>query len=365
MALTAGLTGARGNRSRLLAFASLVVSVSLLSLSGLQSAGAAAAKPDHLAIISITDGDGNTLPSAGGSFVAPAGQTVKYTVQTQDSSNNPAPVSGRTTIYLTENGAGGSFGTAQGSIPSRGTQVTLPISAIYTLTSDTARQDYNVVVTADDDTNPAQAPADETDLLPGWKTGNFVRDFNSFASLGSNSLISAGGGCAKKKGCSAGTARVFSASQTTDPESLCTATATQPTCVIIELNNGAQGFAVLTLSDCDGFGGSGGLTSADCRSLLVSFLADINGLYSNAAPLTMIFKCDSTTCGGGGISGYTIFVDSSNGVPATESQPCAANSHVIPDTLDFCTDYNASHRDNSQDLVLYLLIARDIVGRIH
>jgi hypothetical protein len=363
MALTAGLTGAGGKRSRLLAFASLVVGVSLLSLSGLQSAGAAATKPDHLAIISITDGDGNTLPIAGGSFVAPAGQTVKYTVQAQDSSNNPAPVSGRTTIYLTENGAGGSFGTAQGSIPSRGTLGT--ISATYTLTSATARQDYNVVVTADDDTSPAQAPADETDLLPGSSTGNFVRDFNSFASLGSNSLISAGGGCAKKKGCSAGTARVFSASQTTDPESLCTATATQPTCVIIELNNGAAGFAVLTLSDCDGFGGSTGLVSTDCRSLLVSFLADINGLYSNAAPLTMIFKCDSTTCGGGGISGYTIFVDSSNGVPATESQPCAANSHVIPDTLDFCTDYNASHRDNSQDLVLYLLVARDYTGRIH
>jgi hypothetical protein len=363
MALTAGVTRARGNGNRLVLLLSIVLSVSLLSLSGLQSAGAAATKPDHLAIISITDVDGNTLPTAGGSFMAPAGQTVNYTVQTRDSSGNPAPVSGRTTIYLTENGAGGSFGTAQGSIPSRGTQVT--ISATYTLTSATARQDYNVVVTADDDTSPAQAPADETDLLPGPSTVNFVRDFNSFASLGDNSIISAGGGCAKKKGCPTGTARVFSASQTTDPESLCTATATQPTCVIIELNKGANGFAVLTLSDCDGFGGAGGLTSADCRSLLVSFLADITNLYSNTAPLTMIFKCDSTTCGGGGISSYTIFVSSQNDVPNTESQACPSNTHEIPAGSDFCTDYNASHRDNSQDLVMYLLVARDPTSRLH
>jgi hypothetical protein len=328
----------------------LVVSISMLGLTGLQSAGAAA-KPDHLAIISITDADGNELPHAAGSFVAPTGKTVKYTVQTQDSSNQAAPVSGSVTVYLTEDGAGHFTTSPQGTIRSRGTQVT--ISATYALADPTARQEYNVPVTAS-----------ATDLQPATDTGNFITDFNSFNDLAPGSFISAGGPPKKKGKGGGGTAVVSSASSTTDPESLCTATSTQPTCIIIDANNGVNGYVVLTLSDCAGFDGLG---SGDCRSLLVSFLADINGLYSNADPLTMIIKCDATTCGGGGVSSYTISIDLNNGAPLTDSPPCdSTNPDVVPDGKKFCTAYNNSHRDNAQDLVMYFQLASlDITGRIH
>ncbi len=340
---------------------SLAVSVSLLSLTGLESAGAAATKPDRLAItaVYVTDGSGDhLLPSAAGSFVAPAGKTVKYTVQAQ-LNNVPTPVSGRTTVYLSENGDGAFGGTPQGSIRSGGTEVT--ISATYALASSTDRQDYNVTVSADDDTNPSQAPANETGLVPGIKIGNFVKDFNSFNNLAPG-FISAGGGPGKKGG-GGGTAQVFSSSSTTDPESACTATSAEPTCVIVVADNGLPGFTVLTLGDCDGYAG---LSADDCHGLYVSVLGDISA-YTQADPLTIIIKCDVTVCGGGGISGYTIFVDKNNDGLDDPSPACLSSD---PDSIDpslgsFCTNYNASHRENAGDAVLHLLVDRDPGSRIH
>jgi hypothetical protein len=235
------------------------------------------------------------------------------------------------------------------------------ISATYALASSTDRQDYNVTVTADDDTTPSQAPANETGLLPGTKFANFVKDFNSFNDLAPG-FISAGGGPGKKGG-GGGTAKVFSSSSTTDSESLCTATSAEPTCVIVVADNGLPGFTVLTLGDCEGYAG---LSADDCHGLYVSVLGDLPG-YNQAEPLTIIIKCDATVCGGGGISGFTIFVDKHNNGTQAESPACLSSD---PDVIDpslghFCTNYNASHRENAGDAVMHLLVDSDPGSRIH
>jgi hypothetical protein len=107
-----------------------------------------------------------------------------------------------------------------------------------------------------------------------------------------------------------------------------------------------------------------------CRSgsQVVQFVADLGARYTPSAPATLIFRCDKALCrsSNNGVKGFTLKVSQLAGGPLDHvSQPCARKG-VADNGLNngdtFCTDYRQSHRDNSGDLLLYLLFTEDMRG---
>ncbi len=144
--------------------------------------------------------------------------------------------------------------------------------------------------------------------------------------------------------------------------SSCTAATTEPECGIIVLPNDIESDAALSLGKCT--------TNLGCTSgsQVVQFIADLGMRYSPQAPATLIVRCDKQLCRStnNGIRAFTLKVSQSATGPLDRvSQPCATKG-VADNGLNngdtFCTDYVQSHRDNSGDLLLYLLFTHDMRG---
>jgi len=138
------------------------------------------------------------------------------------------------------------------------------------------------------------------------------------------------------------------------------ATPTNPVCGIVILPHGAQSSQVLlSLGACD-------LTYAGCgstRGSVVQTLADLDGLYTNTDPATLVLKCDKSLCGGGAIQNQHVSFSLNGNDPLTLAEPCPAKSTVGPGQAA-CVDYVQSKRDNSGDTILYLLFTQDMRGSV-
>jgi hypothetical protein len=147
-------------------------------------------------------------------------------------------------------------------------------------------------------------------------------------------------------------------------DSSCSQATTEPECGIIVLPNGIESpKAAFTLGRC-----TPTLLRCTNGSQVIQFVADLGTRYSPTNPATLIVRCDKQLCRStnNGIRAFTLKVSQSASGPLDHvSQPCAAKG-VADNGLNngdtFCTDYVQSHRDNSGDLLLYLLFTQDMRG---
>ncbi|HEY3713262.1 MAG TPA: hypothetical protein VGL39_01950 [Jatrophihabitantaceae bacterium] len=143
----------------------------------------------------------------------------------------------------------------------------------------------------------------------------------------------------------------------------CTQATTEPECGTVVLPNDIESSnAALSLGKCTA---NLGCTSG---SQVVQFIGDLGTRYTPQTPATLIFRCDKQVCrnSNNGVKGFTLKVSQSATGPLDHvSQPCAAKG-VADNGLNngdtFCTDYVQSHRDNSGDLLLFLLFTQDMRG---
>jgi hypothetical protein len=147
-------------------------------------------------------------------------------------------------------------------------------------------------------------------------------------------------------------------------DSSCSRATTEPECGIVVLPNGIESpKAAFTLGRC-----TPTLLGCTNGSQVVQFVADLGTRYSPTDPATLIVRCDRQLCRNtnNGIRAFTLKVSQFASGPLNHvSQPCAAKG-VADNGLNngdtFCTDYVQSHRDNSGDLLLYLLFTEDMRG---
>jgi hypothetical protein len=136
-------------------------------------------------------------------------------------------------------------------------------------------------------------------------------------------------------------------------------------CGIVVLPNGIQSpNGALTLGACTP--NDLGCTSG---SQVVQFVAELESPpYTSTSPATLIFRCSKELCRNtnNGIKSFTVKVSQSVSGPLDDvSQPCIAKgvaNNGLNDGETFCTDYVQSHRDNSGDVLLYLLFTQDMRG---
>ncbi|KGN31308.1 hypothetical protein N802_04260 [Knoellia sinensis KCTC 19936] len=134
-----------------------------------------------------------------------------------------------------------------------------------------------------------------------------------------------------------------------------------PLCGIVILPRGASSHVALTLAECR-------TTDACLRgSLVTQMIANLtaNGtnLYDRANPARMELVCDKTMCGRAGVNGFTALWSRTAFGALTPVPACSAKG-VIDATLEYCTDYRASQRDNAGDLHLVVLFLDDVRGSI-
>jgi hypothetical protein len=120
---------------------------------------------------------------------------------------------------------------------------------------------------------------------------------------------------------------------------------------------------LLSLGNCDGVD-----TATKCRTQgsVIQILADLDEtvnnktvpLYSKSNPATLVFKCDVTLCGLGGIQNVHLNFAAADGTALAEVQACPRKG-TIGATQQVCVDYVQSKRDGSSDTILYLLFTKD------
>jgi hypothetical protein len=136
------------------------------------------------------------------------------------------------------------------------------------------------------------------------------------------------------------------------------ATKEKPVCGIVILPSGSNSPVLLSLGACDA-------TYAACRSnrgVVVQTLADLSGLYSKAAPATLVIKCDKSLCGTGSIQSKIVSYSAFGNAPLAAAPACPAKG--IVGATAACVDYVQSKRDGAGDTHLYLLFAQDMRGGI-
>jgi hypothetical protein len=146
-------------------------------------------------------------------------------------------------------------------------------------------------------------------------------------------------------------------------DSSCSRATTEPECGIVVLPNGIDSpKAAFTLGRC-----TPALLRCTNGSQVIQFIADLGTRYSPINPATLIVRCDKQLCRNtnNGIRAFTLKVSQSASGPLDRvSQPCAAkgiaDNGLLNNDDTFCTDYVQSHRDNSGDLLLYLLFTEDM-----
>ncbi|MGH3348935.1 MAG: hypothetical protein ACRDO4_18300, partial [Nocardioides sp.] len=139
-------------------------------------------------------------------------------------------------------------------------------------------------------------------------------------------------------------------------DSNCTsATRENPVCGTLLLPSGAQSSQVLLSRGlCDA-------VYADCgsaRGSVIQFLGNLDGLYTQTSPATMLVRCDKSLCGRGAIArnglSYSLL-----GNAALAPAPTCPGKNRIGDGQEVCVDYVQSSRDNAGDTHLFLLLTSD------
>jgi len=130
----------------------------------------------------------------------------------------------------------------------------------------------------------------------------------------------------------------------------CEPTAETTTCADLVLPNGVSSDVFFSNGVCD--------ADVGCRDDvdLLQVLADFE--YSRTAPATIVWKCDKTACGGGGVPSKVLKVNLLPTGPLADAPPCDTKG-TVGAAQDYCVDYVQSKRDVAGDLHLYLLLVRD------
>jgi len=101
-------------------------------------------------------------------------------------------------------------------------------------------------------------------------------------------------------------------------------------------------------------------------SEVVGFIASLGSLYTQNAPAQITIRCAKARCGQGGVNSYKVKMTfDAIGPLNITSLPCVAKG-VALDALnnDWCTDYVASRRDGSGELLLVVNVLRDYRGAV-
>ena len=111
-----------------------------------------------------------------------------------------------------------------------------------------------------------------------------------------------------------------------------------------------------------------GACTADCPpgSEVVGFIADLGTLYTRDAPAQITIRCAKSRCGQGGVNSYKVKMTfDATGPLNIESLPCVAKG-VADDGQGhlWCTDYVASRRDGSGELLLVVNVLHDYRGAV-
>lgn len=138
----------------------------------------------------------------------------------------------------------------------------------------------------------------------------------------------------------------------------CTATTQETNCGIAVLPQGTTSdFAALST------GTAAGLQCGDraCKSdaTIVQFIAGMSG-YTFDAPATMIYRCDKTQCGNGGVTKFKVYYSYEPSGPLQVAEACLNKGQTNGDVA--CVDYVNSQRDNAGDLLLYFNFLHDLRG---
>jgi hypothetical protein len=103
-----------------------------------------------------------------------------------------------------------------------------------------------------------------------------------------------------------------------------------------------------------------------CAAALVQFTAAMEGLYTAESPATIIFRCDKSLCGKGGVNKFTVYFSyASVGDLRHVAPACLVKGQANPDTDELdgaCVDYVNSQRDNAGDTLLHFNFIHDLRG---
>ena len=118
---------------------------------------------------------------------------------------------------------------------------------------------------------------------------------------------------------------------------------------------------------------STGATAQQCSggpckagSTVVQFIAALQG-YTAQSPATLIFRCDKTQCGNGGVNKFKVYYTYLSSGPLDTVAPACllkGQANVDPVTGEpvACVDYVNSSRDNAGDTLLYFNFTHDVRG---
>jgi hypothetical protein len=118
---------------------------------------------------------------------------------------------------------------------------------------------------------------------------------------------------------------------------------------------------------------STGATAQQCAggpckagSTVVQFIAALEG-YTAQSPATLIFRCDKTQCGNGGVNKFKVYFTYAFSGPLDTVAPACllkgqANVDPVTGEAVACVDYVNSSRDNAGDTLLYFNFTHDVRG---
>jgi hypothetical protein len=279
-------------------------------------ASAAAAKA--LEIVSVTNTDNTDL----GLLVQD--QEFSVEVRVVNNSGRPTTVKDETTITVTASGPGtleGENGTGA-TILANGSGATF-----LRLTYSTFANDVELSVSG-----------------VGLETGTFTVDF-ALTAVGREAAPNAALVVTDQAGCAVPTSEV-------------------PICGQLLLPNGANDVegrsdVVLSIGSCDGLGPC--RTAAGITALVATAAVDVEGLYDNTTPATLVVACDKALCGGTGVPKIPVIYSLDNDGALDQTAPECSRKGVIGPNQKVCVDYVSSMRSDG-DLYLHLLFKDDIRG---
>jgi hypothetical protein len=138
-----------------------------------------------------------------------------------------------------------------------------------------------------------------------------------------------------------------------------------PICSQLLLPNGANNAlggrsdVVLSIGSCDGLGPcrtAGGITA-----LVATGAVNVEGLYDNTAPATLVIACDKVLCGGTGVPKLPVIYSLDNDGALNQTAPECPRKGVIGPNQKVCVDYVSSMRSDG-DLYTHLLFKDDLRG---
>jgi hypothetical protein len=152
----------------------------------------------------------------------------------------------------------------------------------------------------------------------------------------------------------------------------CTSASPGNICVIVQGNNGADGY--LSQGACNGFPGTEGITTpcttADSLFSVIGNLKDADGnpLYTETNPLVVTILCYKDDCKQkgnprSGVPFFPVYFQLADGQPFEPLEECATKGVINPNQ-EACVDIKSSNRSPQGDLMLIVLMKSDPRGRI-